>query len=151
MTNQELVTAYNGITKFQKMEKKKFDETGEKILSGKIQLAFAINKNKESIRQALHPYEETRNSIIEEYRDTAAEQTAWEAEKKAAEEEKRSMNQITISLRQGKSMAEYQRKLTELEMLETDFEPKKVALSQFEGLDLTSTELEPFIFMISED
>jgi len=48
-------------------------------------------------------------------------------------------------------MEEYQRKLNELAIQETDFEPKKVPLSLFEGLDLTSAELEPFIFMISED
>ena len=58
---------------------------------------------------------------------------------------------ISVSLRPGKSMEEYQRKLNELAIQETDFEPKKVSLSLFEGLDLTSAELEPFIFMISED
>ena len=150
MTNQELITAFNGIAKFQKMEQEKFEETKEKILSGKIQLAFAINKNKEGIRQALQPYEETRNSIIEEYRDLAAEQAALNAVKKAAEEEKRTMNQITISIRPGKSINEYERRLTELAKLETDFEPKKVPLSQFEGLDLLSAELEAFTFMIED-
>lgn len=99
----------------------------------------------------MQPYEETKKSIIEEYRDTAAERKAWEEEQKAAEAEKRPVQDISISLRPGKSMEEYQRKLNELEIQETDFEPKKVPLSLFEGLDLTSAELEPFIFMISED
>ena len=76
---------------------------------------------------------------------------AWEEEQKAAEAEKRPVQDISISLRPGKSMEEYQRKLNELAIQETDFEPKKVPLSLFEGLDLTSAELEPFIFMISED
>lgn len=46
MTNQELILAYSGIQKFQENEKKRFEEKGEKILSGRIQLAFAISKNK---------------------------------------------------------------------------------------------------------
>ena len=151
MTNQEMILAYNGIMQFQNMEQKKFEESGKKILSGKIQLAFSINKNKAAIVQALQPYEETKKSIIEEHRDTAAERKAWEEEQKAAEAEKRPVQDISISLRPGKSMEEYQRKLNELAIQETDFEPKKVSLSLFEGLDLTSAELEPFIFMISED
>lgn len=151
MTNQEMILAYNGIMQFQNMEQKKFEESGKKILSGKIQLAFSINKNKAAIVQALQPYEETKKSIIEEYRDTAAERKAWEEEQKAAEAEKRPVQDISISLRPGKSMEEYQRKLNELAIQETDFETKKVPLSLFEGLDLTSAELEPFIFMISED
>ena len=126
MTNQEMILAYNGIMQFQNMEQKKFEESGKKILSGKIQLAFSINKNKAAIVQALQPYEETKKSIIE-------------------------VQDISISLRPDKSMEEYQRKLNELAIQETDFEPKKVPLSLFEGLDLTSAELEPFIFMISED
>ena len=60
------------------------------------------------------------------------------------------MNQITISIRPGKSINEYERRLTELAKLETDFEPKKVPLSQFEGLDLLSAELEAFTFMIED-
>lgn len=151
MTNKEIILAYNGIMQFQNMEQKKFEESGKKILSGKIQLAFSINKNKAAIVQALQPYEKTKKSIIEEYRDTAAERKAWEEEQKAAEAEKRPVQDISISLRPGKSMEEYQRKLNELAIQETDFEPKKVPLSLFEGLDLTSAELEPFIFMISED
>lgn len=150
MKNLELIVAYSGIQNFQNLEKKSFEETGKKILSGKIQLAYAINKNKEGIRQALQPYEETRNAIVEEYRDTAAERKAWEEEQKAAEEEKRTASDISISLRPGRSMEEYQKKLTELADQESDFNPKKVPLSVFEGLDLTSEELEPFTFMIED-
>lgn len=111
MTNQEMILAYNGIMQFQNMEQKKFEESGKKILSGKIQLAFSINKNKAAIVQALQPYEETKKSIIEEYRDTAAERKAWEEEQKAAEAEKRPVQDISISLRPGKSMEEYQKNL----------------------------------------
>lgn len=150
MTNQELILAYSGIERFQEMEKKKFEEIGKKVLSGRIQLAFAISKNKDGIRQAIRPYEETKNEIIEEYRDIRAEQTALEAEKAAAEEENRPVKSISISLRPGKTMEEYAARLTELEKLETDFEPKKVPLSQFEGLDFTSEELGTFIFMIED-
>ena len=96
MTNQEMILAYNGIMQFQNMEQKKFEESGKKILSGKIQLAFSINKNKAAIVQALQPYEETKKSIIEEYRDTAAERKAWEEEQKAAEAEKRPVQDISI-------------------------------------------------------
>lgn len=54
MTNQEMILAYNGIMQFQNMEQKKFEESGKKILSGKIQLAFSINKNKAAIVQAYY-------------------------------------------------------------------------------------------------
>ena len=64
MTNQEMILAYNGIMQFQNMEQKKFEESGKKILSGKIQLAFSINKNKAAIVQALQPYEERRNQSL---------------------------------------------------------------------------------------
>ena len=46
MTNQEMILAYNGIMQFQNMEQKKFEESGKKILSGKIQLAFPSNVNR---------------------------------------------------------------------------------------------------------
>ena len=63
MTNQEMILAYNGIMQFQNMEQKKFEESGKKILSGKIQLAFSINKNKAAIVQALHMMKRRNQSL----------------------------------------------------------------------------------------
>ena len=150
MTNQELIAAYTGLQRFQEMEKQNYERTGNKILSGKIQLAYAINKNKEMIRQAIKPYVETKNAMIEEHRNTKTEQTAWKAEQDAARMENRPMDPVQMVFRSGKSQEEYQDKLAELENLETDFYPKKVSLDQFEGLDLSSEDLEPFTFMIEE-
>ena len=54
MTNQEMIVAYNGIMQFQNMEQKKFEESGKKILSGKIQLAFSIKIKQQLFRHCSH-------------------------------------------------------------------------------------------------
>lgn len=69
MTNQEMLNAYNGLNYFQEKETKIYKENGKKILSGKIKLSYAINKNKILLANALKPYEDTRNGLMEEYRD----------------------------------------------------------------------------------
>ena len=63
---------------------------GKKILSGKIKLSYAINKNTNLLLNALKPYEDTRKELMEEYRDL-------EQEEKAIEEEKMPNSQLPIS------------------------------------------------------
>lgn len=150
MTNQELVNVYNGLCEFQEKEEKSFRETGKKLLNGRIRLCYEINKNKDLILGRLKPYEETRQELAEEYRDTKKEQEAIEAERELAEKEKRAPKDIDIILKKGKTVEEYARKLQELLELETDFSPYTVKLQEFEGLDLDSRELGFFMFMIEE-
>ncbi|MCQ4934118.1 hypothetical protein [Blautia faecis] len=61
MTNQEMLNAYNGLKLFQEKEAQIYKEDGKKILSGKIKLSYAINKNTNLLLNALKPYEDTRN------------------------------------------------------------------------------------------
>ena len=56
MTNQEMLNAYNGLKLFQEKEAQIYKEDGKKILSGKIKLSYAINKNTNLLLNALKPY-----------------------------------------------------------------------------------------------
>ena len=64
MTNQEMLNAYNGLKLFQEKEAQIYKEDGKKILSGKIKLSYAINKNTNLLLNALKPYEDTQNTGI---------------------------------------------------------------------------------------
>ena len=86
MTNQEMLNAYNGLKLFQEKEAQIYKEDGKKILSGKIKLSYAINKNTNLLLNALKPYEDTRKELMEEYRDLEQEEKAIEEEKKRSEE-----------------------------------------------------------------
>lgn len=74
MTNQEMLNAYNGLKLFQEKEAQIYKEDGKKILSGKIKLSYAINKNTNLLLNALKPYEDTRKELMEEYRDLEQEE-----------------------------------------------------------------------------
>ena len=143
MTNQEMLNAYNGLKLFQEKEAQIYKEDGKKILSGKIKLSYAINKNTNLLLNALKPYEDTRKELMEEYRDL-------EQEEKAIEEEKRAPGNVDIILKEGKSVKELNQKIQELLGLEMDFEVHKVSLEEFDGLDIGSWELGIFMFMIED-
>ena len=143
MTNQEMLNAYNGLKLFQEKEAQIYKEDGKKILSGKIKLSYAINKNTNLLLNALKPYEDTRKELMEEYRDL-------EQEEKAIEQEKRAPGNVDIILKEGKSVKELNQKIQELLGLEMDFEVHKVSLEEFDGLDIGSWELGIFMFMIED-
>ena len=128
MTNQEMLNAYNGLKLFQEKEAQIYKEDGKKILSGKIKLSYAINKNTNLLLNALKPYEDTRKELMEEYRDLEQEEKAIEEEKKRAEQEKRAPGNVDIILKEGKSVKELNQKIQELLGLEMDFEVHKVCL-----------------------
>lgn len=150
MTNQEMLNAYNGLKLFQEKEAQIYKEDGKKILSGKIKLSYAINKNTNLLLNALKPYEDTRKELMEEYRDLEQEEKAIEEEKKRAEQEKRAPGNVDIILKEGKSVKELNQKIQELLRLEMDFEVHKVSLEEFDGLDIGSWELGIFMFMIED-
>lgn len=150
MTNQEMLNAYNGLKLFQEKEAQIYKEDGKKILSGKIKLSYAINKNTNLLLNALKPYEDTRKELMEEYRDLEQEEKAIEEEKKRAEQEKRAPGNVDIILKEGKSVKELNQKIQELLGLEMDFEVHKVSLEEFDGLDIGSWELGIFMFMIED-
>ena len=128
---------------FQEKEAQIYKEDGKKILSGKIKLSYAINKNTNLLLNALKPYEDTRKELMEEYRDL-------EQEEKAIEQEKRAPGNVDIILKEGKSVKELNQKIQELLGLEMDFEVHKVSLEEFDGLDIGSWELGIFMFMIED-
>ena len=150
MTNQEMLNAYNGLKLFQEKEAQIYKEDGKKILSGKIKLSYAINKNTNLLLNALKPYEDTRKELMEEYRDLEQEEKAIEEEKKRAEQEKRAPGNVDIILKEGKSVKELNQKIQERLGLEMDFEVHKVSLEEFDGLDIGSWELGIFMFMIED-
>ena len=150
MTNQEMLNAYNGLKLFQEKEAQIYKEDGKKILSGKIKLSYAINKNTNLLLNALKPYEDTRKELMEEYRDLEQEEKAIEEEKKRAAQVKRAPGNVEIILKEGKSVKELNQKLQELLGLEMDFEVHKVSLEEFDGLDIGSWELGIFMFMIED-
>ena len=150
MTNQEMLNAYNGLNYFQEKETKIYKENGKKILSGKIKLSYAINKNKIHLANALKPYEDTRNELMEEYRDLKKEEKAVAEERKRAEQEKRAPRDVDIILKEGKDVKELNGKLQELMNLESDLEVCKVPLEELFGLDIGSWELSAFMFMIED-
>ena len=155
MTNQEMLNAYNGLKLFQEKEAQIYKEDGKKILSGKIKLSYAINKNTNLLLNALKPYEDTRKELMEEYRDLEQEEKAIEEEKKRAEQEKRAPGNVDIILKEGKSVKDLKihfqsQKIQELLGLEMDFEVHKVSLEEFDGLDIGSWELGIFMFMIED-
>ena len=136
MTNQETLNAYNGLKLFQEKEAQIYKEDGKKILSGKIKLSYAINKNTNLLLNALKPYEDTRKELMEEYRDLEQEEKAIEEEKKRAEQEKRAPGNVDIILKEGKSVKELNQKIQELLGLEMDFEVHKVSMKEFDVLIL---------------
>ena len=150
MTNQEMLNAYNGLKLFQEKEAQIYKEDGKKILSGKIKLSYAINKNTNLLLNALKPYEDTRKELMEEYRDLEQEEKAIEEEKKRAEQEKRAPGNVDIILKEGKSVKELNPKIQELLGQAMDCEGQKVALAEFDGVAMGSWELGIFMFMIED-
>lgn len=148
MTNLELINAFHNLEEFQRREKRELENTGKRILGNHIKITYAINKNKRGIVDALGAYNETREALNRDYRDLDAERKAYEAEQSAAQKEKRNPNPVKMIFRKGKTAEEYSKKVEELCNLETDFQPKTIQVTELEGLEITSEELELLMFMI---
>lgn len=150
MTNREMIASYNNLDVFQHREKVFFEETGRKLLKGNIRITYAIKKNMRNILTALQPYEDARKDLVEEYRDVEAEHKAVENENEMAKAENRDARSIAIIMKEGKDNEEYLKKLKELLDIEVDMQIHTVKFEEFDGVELDSAELEPFMFMLTE-
>lgn len=151
MTNKEMIENHNNLDAFQVKEKTYYSQRGENLLKGRIKISYAIEKNKCELRRELKPYDKLFESLVKEYRNTEAEQAAIKEEEERAEKEGRAVREISIIMNEGKDMGEYLRKLNELRDLEVEVEGiRTVSISEFDGLNLDSSDLRPFIFMLDE-
>lgn len=151
MTNMEMLERHNMLDAFQVREKEYYEKTGEKLLKGRVKIGYAIEKNKYELRKLLRPYENTFQTLVDEYRDKEAEQEAIKEEQEAAKKEKRDTKNISIIIKDGKSKAEYLEKVKELQEIEIDVDNiRTIDIGEFDGLDLDSLDMRPFLFMIAE-
>lgn len=149
MTNREMIESYNGLELFQKKEKDYRESCGENLLKGRVKISYAVERNKEELRRQLTSYEKTLEEIIKEYRNTEAEQSAFQAERENAESEGRAARDISIIMKDGKYREEYLQKLSELQEIEVEVEGiHSVDVSEFDGLNLDSSDLRVFLFML---
>lgn len=129
LTNKELITNLNGLNLFQIREQKYLEQVGKKLLTGKFNIAYAINKNKGKLDQALKPYNETMKEILEEY-------NSEDAKKKG-----------NVKIKEGKEQ-EWEEAVKQLQEQETEVEIHTVKLKELENLDMDSTDLSCLEFMI---
>lgn len=151
MKNGEIVEHLNRLDAFQVREREFREQSGENLLRGRVKIGYAIEKNKYELRRQLEPYNKTLEALVKEYRDTEAEQDAIKAEQELAQKEGRAERGVSIIMREGMNREEYLRKLNELQELEIEVEGiHTVNISEFDGLNLDSAELRPFLFMLEE-
>lgn len=150
MTNRAMIANYNMLDAFQLREREYFEETGRKLLKGNIRATFAIKKNKGNLLTALKPYEEARQELVEEYRDLEAEKKAIDRENELAKAEGRDPRSVAVIMKEGKETEEYMKKLNELLDIEVEVPVHMVHFEEFDGVELDSAELEPFMFMLAE-
>lgn len=151
MTNKEMIEKHNSLDAFQVKEKEHYAHTGEHLLKGRINIIYAIEKNKEEFRQKLKPYDKMLAALFEEYRDTEAEQAALKAEAEAAQRENRDEKDVEIIMREGKTKEDYFKKIEELKDVEIeDLNIHYVDIAEFTDLNIDSADLRPFMFMIAD-
>lgn len=151
MTNLDMINNHNRLDAFQVREKEYSEHAGKKLLAGRVKIGYAIEKNKEIFRRELKPYDKTLASLVEEYRDTEAENAAIKAEQEVAEREGRPAKDVSVIIRDGKDREEYFEKVKELQEIEVEVDDiRTVNMEDFDGLDLDSSDLRPFMFMMAE-
>lgn len=150
MTNRAMIANHNMLDALQLRERSYYEETGRKLLKGNIRATFAIKKNKGNLLTALKPYEEARQELVEEYRDMEAEKKAIDRENELAKAEGRDPRSVAVIMKEGKETEEYMKKLNELLDIEVEVPVHMVHFEEFDGVELDSAELEPFMFMLAE-
>lgn len=136
MTNREMIRNYNALAEIQTKEIKMLRTTGENLFQGRVKVTYAVKKNMTDLLAALKPYNEAKLILDEEYFKESAG-----GERRAAKE----------NLKDGKSIEEYNKRLGEL--LDIDVEgikPHVIGLTELDGLQLSTLDLEAFMFMIRE-
>lgn len=155
MKNREMLKNKEGLDIIRTLERTYEQKNKEKLFRGRIKITYAINKNLTEMLDKLKPFEETRNELIKEYRDVKAEQEEirkkQEEENARAKDEERDPVQVSINviMKEGKELADYQKKLEELAEVEvSDVSIHTIKIEELEGIPINSDELSLLMFMI---
>lgn len=155
MTNRDLVMNLNMLNTIVQIERNYENSHHEKLFKGRIKISYGIKKNLDLLSNLLKPYEDARKDIINEYRDTEAENEALkvkqEKENKLAKKEGRNPVQVNIPiiLRDGKTEADYVKALEDLLDIDVpDVNIYKINIESLDGLPLNTDEVGLFMFML---
>lgn len=155
MTNRDLVMNLNMLNTIVQIERNYENAHNEKLFKGRIKISYGIKKNLDLLSNLLKPYEEARKDIINDYRDTEAENEALkvkqEKENKLAKKEGRNPEQVNIPimLKEGKTEADYIKALEDLLDIDVpDVNIYKINIESLDGLPLNSDEVGLFMFML---
>ena len=133
MKNMELIQNYNALVHIQKREKEYYEKNGKQLLGGRIGILYAMKKNMKELLDKLDPYQEA----MRQYRENHEKGPAPE------------MNQI---FRKGKDREVYEEKIKELLDIDVqDISIQKVNIEALDGLELSSEDLDAFMFMLIEE
>lgn len=155
MTNRDLVMNLNMLNTIVQIERNYENTHNEKLFKGRIKISYGIKKNLDLLTNLLKPYEDARKDIINEYRNTEAENEALkvkqEKENKLAKKEGREPIQVNIPiiLRDGKTEAEYIKALEDLLDIDVpDVNIYKINIESLDELPLNTDEVGLFMFML---
>lgn len=153
MTNREIIENYNRLAELQQKEENYRILNGKQMFEGRIKVTYAIKKNMAELLDKIKPYQESFKELQMEYRNLEEERKVYEEKKKAFEETAKDGMQAEPErkeiFREGKSKEEYETKLKELMEIDVeDVSIHTVSVDCLDGLQLSSTDLTAFMFML---
>lgn len=154
MKNMELIQNYNALVHIQKREKEYYEKNGKQLLGGRIGILYAMKKNMKEILDKLDPYQESLNVLKEEYRDQEKEEAVYQEAMRQYREnhEKGSAPEMNQIFRKEKDREVYEEKIKELLDIDVqDISIQKVNIEALDGLELSSEDLDAFMFMLIEE
>lgn len=157
MTNREMIRSYNGLASLQQAEGAYLRKTGQQLLRGRVKVTYAVRKNMRELLEKLKPYEDAREGLVSEYRDTEKEKAVFDEKmrqynEKVKKHKDAAMPQEEEIFRDGKQAEEYRKKLDELLDIDVeDVNVHRIDVDQLDGLDLSSDDLGVFDFMLKDE
>lgn len=144
MSNLEILKNHDVLKKLQELETKLFEDTGKRLLQGRVKVGYAINKNIAEFENATQPYKQTLKDLENEYRDLKAEKAALE------EASRNGISTIEMIFKDVNKKEEFFKKKTELLEVVSEVDVFEVELELLDGIELNSTEIGTLMFMIKE-
>lgn len=157
MTNRDMIKNYNGLASLQGAESTYLRRTGKQLLGGRIKVTYAVRKNMHELLAKLKPYDDARDCLTSEYRDTEKEKAVFEEKLRQYDEKVKKGKDVArpqeeAIWREGKTEEEYRKKLDELLDIDVeDVNVHKIDVDQLDGLDLSSSDLGVFDFMLKDE
>lgn len=153
MTNREIIENYNRLAELQQKEENYRILNGKQMFEGRIKVTYAIKKNMAELLNKIKPYQESLQELQKEYRNLEEERKVYEEKKKAFEETAKDGMKAEPErkeiFREGKSKEKYETKLKELMEIDVeDVSIHTVPVDCLDGLQLSSTDLTAFMFML---